>query len=389
VPDVFRVYAFDINTNTLICEVPAKGLTFDRILGDAGAIEFTLNLTDPDAAAQTKPLQAYFDNAPFALYVERDGQLVWGGWAKTNHYTHSTKELFPISGKEWLDYFTQRLVCADYSPASYPTGIDPAQLISLAITDCQNPAKGGPGASVGIGVRLQLPNGGSSSGLPAEIPTYTSQSFVSAVIADMTAGVTPGTGGVDVYTSVAWGPVVNGNRSPQTTVVISAPRAGRVAGQSGLIFELLNSVDFDWPNDFGTACTTLTESGGGSGLVAPTATVQAPDTPVGALGQPPRMDKVIQHSTVFDRNQLSRMAAGEVQQFSPPVATPTVTILTADRRNALGSWIPGDDARLRAPSFERFPGGLDQAWRIVRDEVTVPDEGPATVKLTFNPPPSF
>lgn len=389
-PDVFTVLAYDINTNTRICEIPAKGLTFDSRLDDAGAIDFTVNLTDPKAAAQVAPLMAYFDAAPFALYVDRDGVLVWGGWAKTSHYTHSSMSAFPISGKEWPDYFTQRRVCADYSGTTYPApGIDPAQLIQKAITDCQDPAKGGPGASAGIGVRMVMPGGGSTSGKPWIVPTYTDQTYVSQVIADMTAGVTPGTGGVDFYTQVAWGPVVNGNRSPQTTIVISAPRAGRVAGESGLIFELLTAVDFDWPTDVGQAATTLLESGGGSGLVAPTAVVQAPGVPVGGLGQPPRLDKVIQHSTVFDRGLLAALAYGEVQEFSPPVSTPTVTIRTADPTTTLGSWIPGDDARLRAPGFERFPGGLDQAWRIVHHEVTVPDEGAATVKLTFNRPPIF
>lgn len=386
---MFKVFAFDINTNTRICEIPAKGLTFDSRLDDAGSISFTINLTDAKAAAQVAPLMAYFDTAPFALYVSRDGQLVWGGWAKTNLYTHSSKEAFPITGKEWPDVFTQRLVCGNYSVTTYPTGVDPAQLVQTAIVDCQDSTKGGPGASLGIGVRMQLPGGGSFSGQPRFIPSYTSQTFVSQVLADVTAGVTPGTGGVDFYTQVQWGPVVNGNRSPQTAIVIAAPRAGRAARESGLIFELLNAVDFTWPNDVGQACTTLVESGGGSGPTAPTVTVQAPGVAVGGLGQPPRMDKVIQHSTALDQVLLGRLAAGEVQEFAPPVATPTVTVLTADPRTPLGSWIPGDDARLRAPGFERFPGGIDQPWRIVHHEVTVPDEGAATVKLTFNPPPIF
>jgi hypothetical protein len=221
------------------------------------------------------------------------------------------------------------------------------------------------------------------------VPTYTRQSFVSQVIADMTAGVTPGTGGVDLYVSAAWGPVVAGNRAPQVTVNIASPRAGRVAGASGLIFELLNAVDFEWPTDFGQASTTLVESGGGSGQIAPEVTVQAPGVAVGGLGQPPRLDKVIQHSNVLDPGLLSRLAYGEAQQFTPPVVTPTVTVRTADPNTPLGTWIPGDDARLRAPGIERFPNGVDSYWRVVQHQVTVPDEGAPIVKLTFNPPPTY
>lgn len=379
--DVFKVFAYDINTNTRICEIPAKGLTFDRRLDDAGSIDFTVNLTDPKAAAQIKPLTAYFDVAPFALYVDRDGVLVWGGWAKTSHYTHSNKEAFPISGKEWLDYFTQRTCAALYDQPHYPNGVDPAALLATAVTDCQNTTLAGPGASVGISVL------GGSSLKPWITPSYTDQSFVSQVIADVCAGVTPGTGGVDVWMSCRWSSA--SNPAPQVTLNIESPRAGRIAGASGLTFELLNAVDFEWPNDFGQSATTLIESGGGSGLVAPTATVQAPGVPVGGLGQPPRLDKVIQHSNVTDRALLSQLAYGEAQEFAPPVSTPTVTIRTADRTNPLGTWIPGDDARLRAPGFERFPGGVDEYWRIVADQTTVPDEGLPTVKLTFNPPPVY
>ena len=388
--DVFRVFAYDINTNTQVCEIPAAGLTFDSRLNDAGSCDFTVNLTDPDSAAQLAPLMPYVDSAPFAVYVDRDGVLVWGGWAKTNHYTHSTASAFPIGAKEWPDYFSQRRCVATYDQAAYPTGIDPASLIAIAVGDAQDPTKAGPGGSVGINV-VRTPASG--SGLPRVVPTYTDQTFVAQVIADQTAGVTPGTGGVDVTTSVAWGPVVNGNRSPKVTLNVTSPRAGRIAGDpvngSGLIVELLNAVDFDWPNDFGSSATTLLEAGGGSGTVAPEVIVQAPGVAVGGLGQPPRIDKVVQHSTVFDKVMLQRFAYGEAQQFAPPVSTPTVTLRTADGNMPLGSWVMGDDVRLRAPGFERFPGGVDSYWRIVQHTVTVPDEGVPTVKLTLNPPPTY
>jgi hypothetical protein len=97
------------------------------------------------------PLLAYFDVAPFALYVERFGTLVWGGWAKTNAYTHSAANAFPISGKEWLDYWTQRTILGDYSTnnPAYVNGVDPAQLIVTALTDAQNPTSAAPAARSG------------------------------------------------------------------------------------------------------------------------------------------------------------------------------------------------------------------------------------------------
>lgn len=380
--DVFRVFAYDINTNSLICELTPSGLTFDRRLNDAGAIGFTLDLLDPKAAAQAAPLMPYIDSAPYALYVDRDGVMVWAGYATTSNYQHSAHTL-PVQGKEWPGWFAQRLTAAPYDQATYPTGIDPAQLLVKAVTDCQNTSLCGPGASVGVAVTL--PAAGSPS-LPWIVPTYTlGQTFVSQVVADMTAGVTPGTGGLDFWLDAQWSP----SGAPQVTMRLAAPRAGRPAGSTGLVIDLLAAVDHTWPTDIGQAATTLTEIGGGSGQVAPQVAQQAPGLAVGGLGQPPRMDKVIQHTNVLDRNLLAKLAYGEAVEFAPPVVTPTVTLRTADPTTPLGSWIVGDDIRLRAEPYERHPSGIDEYWRVVQHQVTVPDDGVPVVTLTFNPPPVY
>lgn len=377
--DRFTVYAYDINTNTLICELPAAGLTFDRRLNDTGSIGFTLNLLDPHAAAQADPFLAYYRaQVPVAFYVDRDGVLVWGGIQTTGGYTHSGHTL-PIQGREWPAYFAQRLIAAPYDKPTYPSGIDPALLLSKAVTDCQNTALAGPGANVGVAV-----TGGSSS-VPWVTPSYSmQQTFVSQVVADCVAGVTPGAGGVDYWMDVAWSP----SGFPSVTMRIASPRAGRAAGTTSFAIDLLNTVDFTWPQDYQQACTTLFETGGGSGQVAPASTV-ATSTPVGGLGQSPRFDKVLQHSNVLSPEWLSQLAQGEAQRFTGAVVTPTVILRTADETNPLGTWIPGDDCRLIAEPFELYPAGIDEYWRVVMHAVTVPDDGAPTVTLTFNAPPQF
>lgn len=376
--DLFTVLAYDICTNTRICEIPANGLSFDSRLNDAGAIGFTLNLLDPKAAAQAAPFLAYVQNrVPVALYVDRDGVLVWGGYQTTGNYRHTAHTL-PVQGKEWPGFFAQRLIAKPYDNTVYPNGVDPAALLATAVVDCQNPTLCGPGASLGIAVT------GGSSGVPWIKPSYTlGQTYVSQVIADCTAGLSPGTGGVDVWTDVHWA-----GDSPSVTLRIQSPRAGRVAGTTGLTFELLEATDFTWPMDYQQACTVLYATGGGSGQVAP-ATAVPTGVPVGGLGQMPRLDRTVSHPDVTSPEFLAQLAQGEASEFAGALATPTVTIPTADPTNPLGTWIPGDDARLRAPAFELFPHGLDEYWRVVQQQVTVPDDGVPTVTLTFNPPPNF
>lgn len=376
--DVFTVFAYDICTNTLICELPANDLSFDSRLNDAGAISFTINLLDPGAAAQVAPFMAYYTGrVPVALYVDRDGVLVWGGFQTTGNYTH-TGHTLPVQGKEWLGWWAQRRCAAVYDGAAYPNGVDPAGLIYTAVTDAQNTNLCGPGAQVWVAV-----DGGNST-VPWTKPSYTRQSFVSQVIADCTAGVTPGTGGIDIWTEVAYA-----SGLPQVTHHIESPRAGRAAGTTGFAIDLLEAVDFTWPVDYQTSCTHLFETGAGSGQVQPQIEVQAPGVPLGGLGQSPRMDKVISHSNTLDPNQLAHLANGEVREFSGGVTVPTVTLRTANPSTPLGTWIPGDDCRLIAAPFELAAGGIDEAWRVVQHAVTVPDDGVPTVTLTFNLPPQY
>jgi hypothetical protein len=83
------------------------------------------------------------------------------------------------------------------------------------------------------------------------------------------------------------------------------------------------------------------------------------------------------------------MATNMAIQYGRPLEVPTAVFPTAYAANPLGSWIMGDDARVRTEADEFFTSGLDEDWRIVADSTTVPDAGAATVELTFNRPPQF
>lgn len=376
--DVFTVFAYDMNTNTPICEVPANGLSFDRRLNDVGSAQFSIKLDDPKTAAQVAPLMEYAGR-PWALYIDRDDTLVWGGWAKTGQYKHSAHTL-PVGAKEWPDYFSRRLIGSVLDATVYPDGVDPAALFARAVTDAQSVALCGPGANMGIGVT------GGSSKLPKIVPSYqVKQAYVSQVIADCVQTVMPGTGGLDYYTDVFW----DTDGTPAVVLRICTPRAGRTARGTGLIIDLLDAVDFGWPTDVSNSVTSLTETGGGTGLAQVTVTVQAPGVPVGGLGQMPRLDRTIQHSNILDSQFLLAVAQGEAQEFGGPVAVPTVTITTDHPDVPLGSYIPGDDVRLRAEPHEFRPGGIDEFWRLVQWNVKVPDEGVPTVDLAFNAPPIY
>ncbi len=373
--ETFTVIAYDLNTNARLCELPGNNLTFDSRLNDSGSITLDLSLSDPDVAAVVAPILGYGGN-PFAIYVDMNGVIVWGGIAWTGNYTRSTGVL-EVGGKEFLSYFDQRLAVRDYSALTYPSGVDPALLIGRVFTDTQ--AAAGAGSSIGLGVVA------AASSIPPIIPGYptSQQTQVSSIMSDIVTAVTPGYGTVDVYTECQYD--TNGN--PTRTAYVKSPRAGRAGSASGLIFDLTDVIDFTWPTDASQSGNNLTVVGSGTGSTTPTATAIA-DVPLGGLGQAPRLDLVIT-TTATTQSLAASMAHGAAAQYGKPIRTPTVTVL-ASGAQPLGSWIMGDDARLTMPSGdERFPNGVDSYWRIVQASVTVPDSGPAVVTLTFNTPPVY
>ncbi len=378
--DVFTIYAYDPNTNTKLTELPGVGITFGSRLNDQGGFSFGLPLGRAGMAALVQPLLDYAGR-PVKIYFDRDGVIQGGAYiAWTGAFTKSDGML-AIGGKEIASYFAQRVTVADYSEATYPApGLDPAALLYKVYTDAQNPALAGAGASIGLSVV------NASAGLSAIIPGYplAQYTFSQQIALDLADIIQPGVGGLDVTVASAWNPSTG---IPEDVLTLWTPRAGQSAGDSGVIFDLDSAIDYTWPTDATLSGTTIIATGAGNGEGMPVAQVNAPGVPVGGLGQSPRLDKVVSTSSQ-SQDQVSLMATGLAQQYGNPVATPTVVIPTAGPQ-PLGSWTVGDDARLYTVGDERFPTGLSQYWRIVQQEVNVPDEGVPTVTLTFNIPPIY
>ena len=438
--DIYRVYAYDLNTNTLITELPATGLAFDRRLNDAGSISFDLPISRPEVAARAKPLMPYSGN-PFAIYVDRDGVIVWGGIIWTWNYSRASGVL-SLGGKEFLSYFAQRTIAADYSLDTYPdtdlsayhlagvtelnvldtTGFVSGQYITVgkdtpevcrilavtsttklalyAATTLNHPATApvsysiDPAALVkqvvtdaqnntlaGPGSNIGISIVGGTSTIPPIVPGYplTQHTTVANVIRDMASISSPGNGTVDTVFETSW---VSG--VPHTSMTIYSPRAGAVNTASGIAFDLSRVMDYTWATDATSTGTKITVTGGGNNL---SSTVNS-SVPVGGIGQMPHLDKTVTFSSVQSQTQLDAMAQGLKDQFGVPVPTPTLVQPTS-LLPTMGTFALGDDARLYIASDERFPAGLNEYWRIIQYSVKVPDEGVPTITFTFNKPPVF
>jgi len=385
--EIWTVYAYDLNTNVLITELPAEDLEFSSRLNGAGSISFNLAIGTPKVAKLVEPILLY-EGRPFAVYVDLNGVIVWGGIAWTGSYTLKSDAL-AITGSEFYSYFEQRIIVADYTEVQYPSGVDPAVLLYQVYTDAQNVILAGAGSNIGITVV------NSSSGLPSITAGYPLSQYtvVAQVSTDLINVSAPGIGGLDIQITSQW---VGG--IPVNKLTLWTPRVGTAATASGLSFDLTNVIDFSWDTDATKSATTIIATGAGNGADMPVQQTNAPGVPVGGLGQSPRLDRVFSTSAQ-GQDQIALMANGLAAQFGKPVTTPTVTLSTNDETNPLGSWIVGDDGRLFLPPNNtgdqgqqgnpRFPNGLNEYWRVVQNEVTVPKEGIATVVITFNQPPIY
>lgn len=445
--DIFRVYAYDLNTNTKITELPAKGLTFDGRLNDSGSISFVLNLSRPEVASRVAPLLPY-NGSPFAVYVDRDGLLVWSGIIWTWNYSRASGDL-SMQGKDFNSYFAQRKLAADYSNATYPftrlTAYAASPVSSLTVESTTGFAAG---QKVTLGsdspevltilsvtapytITLVSPtvvNHPATSPLTFSFdPAVLLKLALSDVLSNTVGGAgsnilgqPAATGGITIVGGTSTIPAIvpgyplsqntkasqvisdmasissPGNGSvdttitsawvgglPVTTLTIASPRAGRVGAASGLIIDLSRVLDYSWPLNSNATGTLLTVTGGNS-LVKTLSTGVA----VGGNGQLPKLDKVISFSSIQSQSQLDVMAAGLPQVYSGPLGTPTVKLTTTGLPQ-LGTFVLGDDVRMFIAKDERFPLGLDEYWRIVQYSVSVPDEGVPTISFTLNKPPVY
>lgn len=160
------------------------------------------------------------------------------------------------------------------------------------------------------------------------------------------------------------------------------PRRGRNAAASGFVFELgRNVIDFDIEED-GTGCVNaVTAVGAGEGDDMLTVTVA--DSSALAEGYP-LLEQRISHKTVESPSVLDGHARAYLTAYGRPVSRWRATVL-ADADPPLGSYVAGDEARLRVQPGDnhRWPDGYDRYHRIIETSVEIPDQGTETVNLTF------
>ena len=355
----YRYLFADLLTNTILAELPLTAVNFTQQLNAAGTFTGELLLSGVNAA-NLNVANATIP-ARTAIYVDRDGVLVWGGVLWAREYSSQTQRL-KLTAREFESYFERRRITTD-TVFSNTDQLTAAQTI---ITNAQAVTGGNIGVAVGT----------ETSGVLINRTVYGYEyKTVFSLMQDLSRSATGFDFNIYIY--------YDSNNNPAKLLRLGYPRYGRVYSSSSIsapVFEMPgNIIEYTWPEDGGTAANTIYAIGAGSNPGRLTS-IATDGTKIGAGW--PLLEDQSNYSDVSDATLLSNLANGQVSVVSYPPTTIKITVPPYSDP-IFGSYEVGDDARIRIVD-DRFPSGLDATYRIVAFNVTAGENNaPETVTITL------
>ncbi|WNI15581.1 hypothetical protein [Actinacidiphila sp. ITFR-21] len=378
-PDhTYTFLACDLLTDQVIAELPLQQVQYERVLSGIGTLTAFLPLAD-----ETLPLDPITatTGGRTALYVDRDGVIVWGGiiWTRRPAPGGVT-----IQAAEFLSYYQHRYITQTLSTvAANVTDTDLVPNGQLLYGDQKwmmwslfQWAALSPGGNIGIDINLL---GGAADGITREATFF---GYERPELFATMQQLSQADNGFDFAIEVGWNPIHN-NEAPTRyrRARTYFPQRGRSAVDSGLVFSkggpAASIVAYDWPEDWTSMATRTYALGGGDGearLIA-----QGVDADLLMSGWP-LLESVATYSGVTQLATLQGHANADIITRSGAAVAPTFDVL-ADGDPAFGTYTEGDRAIFSIAPEPRFPDGLDVELRILGVQVTAA-RGPEIVRLT-------
>ena len=355
----YRYIFADLLTNQILAELPLTGVSFSQQLNTAGTFTAKLQLSGYNSyslnvAPATIPART-------AIYVDRNGVLIWGGILWHRLYT-SKDQTLTLTATEFESYFDRRRITND----TILYAVDQLTAVQTIVNNAQSVTNGNIGVIVGTETSGILVN--------RSIYGYEYKTVFSA-IQDLSRSST----GFDFNIKVSY----DVNNNPIKTLQLGYPRYGLNYSPTSPTATVLdfpaNLVEYEWPEDGSLAANYIYTLGAGSnpGRLSFTAF----DGTKIAAGWP-LLEEQANYSDVSDLTLLTGLGNGKVAVVSYPPTTIKITI-PADKDPVLGSYAIGDSARVKILD-DRFTTQLDLVYRIVAFSVQVGESNsPELVTLTL------
>lgn len=356
----YRYLAADLLTNTILDELPLTDVWFDLVLNGAGSFTGRLPIADPLVQA-INPMGITIPGRT-ALYVDRDGVLLWGGILWTRGYDSADQALV-LGGAEFESYFIDRYITTDAVFAA----TDQLAIARSLITTAQ----ASPSGNLGVVI------GSETSGV---LRDRTYEGFELKDVLSALQQLAAVDNGFDFAIDVAYVAGV-----PTKSLRLNYPRRGQTAARTGWQWEFPGNIQsYTWPEDATTQAVRSWATGGGLGA----GQLRASYTTTSSLDAGfPLLESKFAYGDVVEPATLQAHATADAKAMSLPVTIPTLMV-RPDVDPTIGSYITGDEFRLRITD-PRFPApaaggaGLDTVKRITRIKVTPPGQKEESVLLTL------
>ena len=336
----YRYLFADLLTNSILAELPLTSVRFSQQINSPGNFSATLQLAglqvnDLNVANATIPART-------AIYVDRDGTLVWGGILWNREYNSKTQTL-TLNANEFESYWNRRRITTD----TVFTNTDQLTAVQTIVTNANAATNGNIGIAVGAETCGVLIN--------RTFYGYEYKTVLSA-IQDLSKSATGFDFNIQVY--------YDSNGNPAKLLRLGYPRYGKKYSATSIsvpVFELPGNItEYNWPEDGSIAANYLYTLGAGSNPGRLIAT--AYDGTKTAAGWP-LLEEQANYSDVSDPTLLANLATAQVSIVSYPPTTIKIT-MPPSLDPIFGSYEVGDDARIRILD-DRFPNQLDTVYRIV------------------------
>lgn len=358
----YRYLFADLITNSILAELPMTGVTFTQQLNTAGTFQGKILLSGINAAKQNVSNATI--PAKCAVFVDRDGVLVWGGVIWHRQYDSKDQHL-QITAQEFESYFNRRRITS----TQVFSNVDQFTIAQTLVNQAQAVTNGNIGVIV--------PTNTSGVTVSKTYYSYELKSVYQALL-----DLSRSTNGFDFNVQVSY----DGGGNPQKTLVMAYPKSGVRYSSTSLtapVFEFPggNVIEYSYPEDGSVAANTVYVVGAGSNEAKLIAT--ATDSTKITAGWPVLEDSQ-NYSDITDTTLLSGLATSQVSAVSYPPTT--LKIVAPPFQNpTLGSYNIGDDVRVQITD-DRFPTGLDATYRLVALSVTAGETSAELVTLTLTLP---
>lgn len=319
----------------------------------AGAFKGRLSYTHPKAT------QNNLNPKQIALYVERDGVIVWGGIIWTVRRTPNSN-LLDIGATGFWDYFNHRLIRWSMAfTLAHGTAIDQLSIARAIIGTAQS-ALLSPGGSIGLLLDPTL------SGVIRE-RTYNvwDRKNVATAIQELSALED----GFDFRVDSQW----------ESGAITKRMRWGypRLGTRSGLVFELGGNVEaLAWQLDGSQDANQIDAIGAGEGASMLIATASDPSQ----LTAYPLLEAITSYKDVSEFGTLQNHAIADLVARTGSFGLSNIIVRTTTDA-PVGSWTVGDDVYIRAnDGFVQIEG----FYRIVSDSVSVDANGKEDATIAFS-----